>query len=70
MRIQYLDHTTKKNLLENLLKRSPNQYVEYEKAVMDILGRVKEEGELVTGLMHLDHVTSASLVSHDGEVTF
>lgn len=45
MRIQYLDHTTKKNLLENLLKRSPNQYVEYEKAVMDILGRVKEEGD-------------------------
>ena len=37
---------------------------------MAIEVRVKEEGELVTGLMHLDHVTSASLVSHDGEVTF
>lgn len=37
---------------------------------MAIEVRVKEEGALVTGLMHLDHVTSASLVSHDGEVTF
>lgn len=45
MRIQYLDNTAKQNLLENLLKRSPNQYVEYEKAVTDILKQVKEEGD-------------------------
>ena len=45
MRIQYLDNTAKQNLLENLLKRSPNQYGEYEKAVTDILNRVKEEGD-------------------------
>ena len=30
MRILKLDENTKKNLLEDLLKRSPNQYTEYE----------------------------------------
>ncbi len=46
MRIQYLDGNTKQNLLENLLKRSPNQYVEYEAAVMEILNQVREKGDL------------------------
>ncbi len=45
MKIQYLDNDLRKNLLENLLKRSPNQYGEYEKAVTEILNRVKEEGD-------------------------
>ncbi len=30
MRIVYLDDASRKNLLEDLLKRSPNQYGEYE----------------------------------------
>ena len=34
MKIQYLDGNLRQNLLENLLKRSPNQYGEYEKVVM------------------------------------
>lgn len=46
MRIQYLDGNTKQNLLGNLLKRSPNQYVEYEAAVMEILNQVREKGDL------------------------
>lgn len=37
---------------------------------MAIEVRVKEEGELVKELMRLDKVVSASLVAHDGEVTF
>ena len=41
MRIQKLDENTKKNLLEDLLKRSPNQYPEYEKKVAAILQEVK-----------------------------
>ncbi len=45
MKIQYLDGNLRQNLLENLLKRSPNQYGEYEKVVMEILNRVKEEGD-------------------------
>ena len=42
MRIQRLDENTKKNLLEDLLKRSPNQYPEYEKRVGAILDEVRE----------------------------
>ena len=37
---------------------------------MAIEVRVKDEKELVKALMKIDHVTSASLVAHDGEVTF
>ena len=43
MRIQRLDENTKKNLLEDLLKRSPNQYPEYEARVAAILQEVKEK---------------------------
>ena len=45
MKIQRLDHDTKKNLLEDLLKRSPNQYSAYEKDVAKILEDVKREGD-------------------------
>jgi len=41
MRIVTLTETTKKNILENLLKRSPNQYDSYESAVKNILEGVK-----------------------------
>ena len=41
MRIQKLNENTKKNLLEDLLKRSPNQYTEYEERVAAILQEVK-----------------------------
>ena len=41
MRIQKLDENTKKNLLEDLLRRSPNQYPEYEARVATILDEVK-----------------------------
>lgn len=43
MRIQRLDKDTKQNLLEDLLKRSPNNYGEYEQGVAEILDRVKKE---------------------------
>ena len=45
MRIQRLDQDTKKNLLEDLLKRSPNQYSAYEKDVAKILEDVKRKGD-------------------------
>ena len=41
MRILRLDERTKKNVLEDLLKRSPNQYTEYETRVAAILAEVK-----------------------------
>lgn len=43
MRIRHLSHDTRQNLLEDLLKRSPNQYPEYEKSVAEILEHVKKE---------------------------
>ena len=42
MRVQKLTKETKENILEDLLKRSPNHYVEYEERVADILKQVKE----------------------------
>ena len=41
MRILKLNEQTKKNVLEDLLKRSPNQYTEYESRVASILNEVK-----------------------------
>lgn len=43
MRILKLDENTKNNLLEDLLKRSPNQYTEYEERVAEILHNVKTQ---------------------------
>ena len=45
MRIQKLNSDTKKNLLEDLLKRSPNNYGQYEASVKEILDKVKEEND-------------------------
>lgn len=39
----HLDEAGRKNLLEDLLKRSPNQYSEYESVVAEILKNVKEK---------------------------
>jgi len=40
MRIINLNSETKKNILENLLKRSPNQYEEYTNVVNNIIEEV------------------------------
>lgn len=45
MRILHLDQDTKKNLLEELLKRSPNHYGQYEECVNEILEAVKLKGD-------------------------
>lgn len=45
MRIEKLDSSTKKNLLEDLLKRSPNSYGKYEASVKEILDCVKNRGD-------------------------
>lgn len=42
MRIEKLDQNTKQDLLEKLLKRSPDSYDKYEKSVREILDAVKE----------------------------
>ena len=43
MRIQKLNKDTMQNLLEDLLKRSPNSYGQYEASVQAILSEVKEK---------------------------
>ena len=45
MRIVTLTSVTKQNLLENLLKRSTNDYGEYEKVVAEIIEQVKSHKE-------------------------
>ena len=45
MRIISLNNDAKKDLLENLLKRSTNDYGEYEKTVAEIIENVKQRKE-------------------------
>ena len=45
MRIEKLNENTKKNLLDDLLKRSPNNYGKFEASVQEILNAVKENGD-------------------------
>lgn len=43
MKIVPLDEGTRKNILENLLKRDPNQYTQYADAVQEIVAAVKKD---------------------------
>lgn len=45
MRIVELTRETTQNILENMLKRSPNQYQGYESTVNEIITNVKEHGD-------------------------
>ncbi|WOO36606.1 histidinol dehydrogenase [Anaerocolumna sp. AGMB13020] len=45
MRIAKLNKDIKEDILNNLLKRSPNQYETYEKAVAEIIEAVKAQGD-------------------------
>lgn len=45
MRIVRLTEETKSSLLEDLLKRSPNHYTEYEARVAEIIEAVREKGD-------------------------
>lgn len=45
MRIVELNDTTRNHLLENLLKRSPNSYGQYEQTVSEIIDQVRTKGD-------------------------
>ena len=45
MKIIQLTNDTKKDILESLLKRSPNNYTQYEAAVNDIIENVRKDGD-------------------------
>ena len=57
MRIQHLDSSTKKNLLEDLLQRSPSSYGQYEQAVAEILNNatVEKDKALFAYTEQFDH---------------
>ena len=59
MRIQKLDEVTRQNLLDDLLKRSPNNYVEYEGIVNEILQDVRANGDdaVFRYTEKFDHIT-------------
>ena len=44
MRIVALDKESKQSILNDLLKRSPNNYSQYESTVNKIIDRVRDEG--------------------------
>ena len=69
------DHKNEKEIMDVVKKYCSLYKVKARNLTKDHLDmaievRVKEEGELVNTLVELNSVTSASLVSHDGEVTF
>ena len=45
MRIVKLTPETQKGILEDLLKRSPNHYGQYEEAVAQIIRYVRQKGD-------------------------
>jgi len=68
MRIQKLNSDTKKNLLEDLLKRSPNNYGQYEASVKEILDKVKEEKDAAV-FAYTANFDGAELTADTIEVT-
>lgn len=72
MRIQKLDKDSKKNLLEDLLKRSPNQYGQYEAGVAKILAHIKEKGDaaLFAYTKEFDHadINSSNIQVTEAEI--
>ncbi len=72
MRIQKLNKDTKQNLLEDLLKRSPNNYGQYEKSVQEILQKVREEKDAAlfafTERFDGAHLTAENVQVTDAEI--
>lgn len=72
MRIVNLDESSRKNILEQLLKRSPNQYEQYQDTVLDIVNRIRKEGD--TALLELtarfdwEGISSANLQVNQAEI--
>jgi histidinol dehydrogenase len=58
MKKVHIDDSTRKDILKNLLKRSPSSYSEYEAAVQEIINNVKENGDqaLFDYAKKFDHV--------------
>ena len=68
MRIVKLTKETEKNILENMLKRSPSQYGEYESRVQEILARVKAEKDAAV-FAYMEQFDGADIGPADVRVT-
>ena len=68
MRILELTESTRNNILENLLKRSPNNYGEYEATVKDIIEQVRTRGDEAV-LEYTSRFDGCSLTPDTLEVT-
>lgn len=72
MKIEKLDQNAKKDLLEKLLKRSPNSYGEYEESVRKILDDVKENGDQAlfeyTEKFDGAHIGAANILVTEAEI--
>ena len=68
MRIVKLNEESRKNILENLLKRSPSSYGEFESRVNAIIERIRREGDTALFEMtrQFDH---AEITAETVEVT-
>ena len=69
MRIERLDETTRKNLLEDLLKRSPNSYGTYEASVREILDEVKNRRDEAVFALYGKNFDGAALNADNIQVT-
>ena len=68
MRIQHLDKNTKMNLLEDLLKRSPNNYGKYEQGVAEILDHVRSEKDVAV-FAYTEKFDGAKIDASNNKVT-
>lgn len=68
MRTVTLTKESTKDILENLLKRSPNNYGEYEKTVSEILENVKTKGDSAL-FSYTEQFDKVSITSENVQVT-
>lgn len=72
MRIVKLDEGSRKDLLDHLLKRSPNNYDQYNDTVLDIVNRVRTEGDKalfeLTGRFDCEGIDASNIRVTEAEV--
>lgn len=72
MRIVKLNDSTRQNILENLLKRSPNSYGQFEASVAEILANVKENKDAAlfeyTEKFDKAHIDATNIRVTDAEI--
>lgn len=72
MRIVKLDEGSRRDLLDHLLKRSPNNYDQYNDTVLDIVNRVRTEGDKalfeLTGRFDCEGIDASNIRVTEAEV--